>query len=447
MMKKFLGFALGALAVAMPISAQIPAGVTFESIYDQAKVGFIHPTYIGPVPGDANQIVVVERAGKVSRLVKNGTMYDKVPWFSLDANTETHWDGAWNVEFHPEFAKNHLFYVLYRLKGTDTRSVIEEWTADANLGNPHKVRNVIYFNQKSIHSSGDMHFGKDGYLYSSQGDRDQRDKGGPLMTEMWGKVIRIDVNKKDPGLEYAIPDNPFKSQAEARPEIWALGFRMPWRFSFDALNGDMYLGDVGDLSHEEVNVVQVGKNYGAGKVEGNCATNCTGLTNPVLELPHGCVIGGFVYRNDPTSAFYGAYIYADYQNSSLNAFKLNDAKTGVTDNKKIATSTPGLISSMGVDAVGNIYASTYLEMSTTKSTHIYRLKHADLRPATTALGTIGQKPFAVKGAGMSARDAAAAGFRSYTLDGRPLRSGGAASGLVLIREPSTGETAKRISLP
>ena len=121
---------------------------------------------------------------------------------------DTHWDGAWSVEFHPKFAQNHLFYVLYRLKGTDTRSVIEEWTCGADLGNPRKVRSLIYFNQKEIHSSGDIHFGKDGFLYSSQGDRDQKANGGQLMSEMWGKMIRIDVDRKDPGLEYAIPTTP-----------------------------------------------------------------------------------------------------------------------------------------------------------------------------------------------------------------------------------------------
>jgi hypothetical protein len=429
------------LSNAAHVSAQIPTGVTFEAIYDQTKTGFIQPTFVGPVPGDAGQLIVVERAGKVFRLVKTGALYEKQAWFSLDANTATHWDGAWNVEFHPDFKNNHLFYVLYRLSGTDNRSVIEEWTSDANLANPRKVRNLIFFNQKSIHSSGDIHFGKDGYLYSSQGDRDQRANGGPLMSEMWGKVIRIDVNNKDQGLEYAIPDNPFKGQAGARPEIWALGFRMPWRFSFDALNGDMYLGDVGDVTHEEVDLVQAGKNYGAGKVEGACATNCAGLTDPILELPHGCVIGGFVYRNDPSSAFYGAYIYADYQINSLSAFKLNAARTGVTENKKIAATTPGRISAMGVDAVGNIYAATYIELSETTQTHIYRLKHAELRP-----GTVAVRPFARKGIPAALRDPASKGYRLYSLDGRP-ESDAAHSGLSLVRDPATGETAKRVLLP
>ncbi|GEM_PF-2701503 len=448
MMKSLIGTALCGLVMIVPVSSQIPTGVTFEAIYDQAKVGFIQPTYIGPVPGDASQMIVIERAGKVSRLVKNGAIYDKVAWFSVAANIATHWDGIWNVEFHPDFKQNHLFYILYRLNnGADTRSVIEEWTCAADLSGPKKVRDVIFFNQKSIHSSGDLHFGKDGYLYSSQGDRDQHALGGPLMSELWGKVIRIDVNKKDPGLEYGIPDNPFKGQAGARPEIWALGFRMPWRFSFDALNGDMYLGDVGDLTYEEVNLVQAGKNYGAGKVEGNCTTACAGLTNPILQMPHGCVIGGFVYRNDPASAFYGAYIYADYQLNTLNAFKINGDKTGVTDNKKIAAATPGRISALGVDATGSIYAATYNENSETAPTHIFRLKHAELRAATTALQPLGKTPFSAREASLTRTEAAAKGYRSYSVSGRIMKAGAAsARGLTLIRDPATGETAKRVDL-
>ncbi len=433
--------ASGWLLAALPIVAQIPTGVTFESIYDQSKIGFNQPTFVGPVPGDANQLIVVERAGKVFRLVKGAAGYEKQAWFTLDANTATHWDGAWTVEFHPAFATNHLFYVLYRLKGTDTRSVIEEWTSAADLSAPHKVRTLVYFNQKVIHSSGDLHFGKDGYLYSTQGDRDQGATGGQLMSEMWGKVIRIDVNKKDPGLEYAIPsDNPFKATAGARGEIWAAGFRMPWRFSFDALNGDMYVGDVGDVTAEEIDLVQAGKNYGAGKVEGACETNCAGFTNPLLELPHGCVIGGFVYRNDPASGFYGAYIYADYQLNTLNAFKIKADKTGVTDNKKIATTTPGRISALGVDAIGQIYAATYVETPETATTHIYRLKHADLKPGTVGLRG---SAFETPGSRSSSPDE---GARRYSLDGRRLTSG-KARGLHLVRSSNSAPAQLSFAAP
>lgn len=434
--KSMVWFSLAAL----PAASQIPTGIAFENIYDQALVSFNHPTFVGGVPRDANQLIVVERPGGVHRLVKNGTLFEKRPWFSVDANTSTHWDGAWALEFHPRFLENRLFYVIYRLKGTDTRSVIEEWTCEADLANPRKVRAIIHFTQKGIHSSGDIKFGPDGYLYSSQADRNQQGlQGGQLMGELWGKVIRIDVDRKDPGLEYAIPDeNPFKDRAGIRPEIWASGFRVPWRFSFDRLTGDIYLGDVGDVTAEEVNLVLAGRNYGSGTAEGTCSSNCAGLTNPIASLPRGCVIGGFVYRNDPTSAFYGAYIYADYQLNSLNAFKLNAAKNGVDENKAIAGTPPGRISAMGQDAAGNFYIATYRENPADSRTHIYRLKHAELRPA----------PVATKARARSSvwarRDPLAGEDKSvWSLDGRATAS--PQGGLYFTRD-AAGELRKFIDL-
>lgn len=439
----FTGISLAASLLAGAAWGQIPTGVTYETLYDHATTSFNHPTFVGPVPGDAGQIVVVERKGAVWRLVKNGATYQKTAWFSVNANTATHWDGAWALEFHPKFSQNRLFYILYRLEGADTRSVIEEWTCDANLANPKKVRNIIHFNQKSIHSSGDIKFGPDGYLYSAQGDRAQTGlQGGQLMSELWGKVIRIDVDRKDAGLEYAIPaDNPFRNQAGTRAEIWASGFRVPYRISFDRLNGDLYLGDVGDVTNEEVNLVQKGKNYGSGTVEGTCRANCDAFTNPVLALPRGCVIGGFVYRNDPTSPWYGVYIYADFQTSKLLGLKLNEAKTGVAEQKQIAANVPQRIAAMGQDAAGNYYIATYIENPEDSKTHIYRLKHAELRPAPTAVKP-GLRPT------LSQADLASGRFPAYGLDGQALsdrKAGG--TGLVLYRDPATGAVKKQVRLP
>jgi glucose/arabinose dehydrogenase len=444
------------VVISVPVKAEIPTGVEFEKFYDQAKISFLQPTYIGMVPNDPGQIVIVERAGKVWRLVGGGTTWEKKAWFTVDANVHTHWDGAWNVTFHPKFAQNHLFYVLYRTKGGDTHSVLEEWTCDADLGNPKKVRDIITFRQANtepdggIHSSGDVHFGADGLLYTSQGDRHLFDKGAPDMSELWGKVSRIDVDKKDAGKEYAIPStNPYIGKAGVRPEIWATGFRVPYRFSFDRLNGDLMLGDVGDLDHEEVNYVQAGHDYGSGKkdgsggggfVEGKCTANCAGLTDPVLELPHGCVIGGVVYRNDPSSAFYGAYIYADYQRTQLLALRMNDAKTGTTETKTLGT-PPGRPSTMGIDAVGNIYVGTYVEAGST--TQIYRLKHVELRPASTPITPIaGRSPKTV-----SLRDLASANYRVYGLDGKLEDKVSAAGKVTLVRDVKTGETRKWVQLP
>jgi glucose/arabinose dehydrogenase len=433
-----------AACILSPAYAQIPAGVVFEPIYDTARVSFNHPTFVGGVPGDPGQLIVVERRGGVYRMVKNGAGYEKKAWFSVAANSATHWDGAWAVEFHPKFPQNGLFYVHYRKAGTDTRSVIEEWSCAADLSDPRKVRDLIFFDQKSIHSSGDIHFGPDGYLYSAQADRDQGANGGQLMSEMWGKVIRIDVDHRDAGLAYAIPaDNPFQGKTGVRPEIWAAGFRVPYRFSFDRLTGDLYLGDVGDVTAEEVNLVQAGKNYGAGKVEGACESNCAGLTDPIASLPHGCVIGGVVYRNDSSSPFYGAYIFADYQLNKLQAFKLNAAKTGVTELKSISGFPPGRISSLGQDAAGDLYVATYLEIPDTGRTHVYRLKHPDLKPIPVALRA--RQPRTAFG---RPETLAAQGHRIYALSGRAedRSSRSIRTGMFLVRDEASGGIRKLIDL-
>jgi glucose/arabinose dehydrogenase len=425
-------------------AAQIPTGVTYEAVYDTTRVSFLQPTFIGNVPNDPGQFLVGERGGGFYRMVRNGALYEKKAWFSVTANTATHWDGSWALEFHPKFLQNHLFYILYRKAGTDTRSVLEEWTCEADLSNPRKVRDIVFFAQKDIHSSGDIHFGPDGYLYSAQADRDQGANGGQLMSEMWGKVIRIDVDHKDPGLEYAIPaDNPFKGQAGVRPEIWASGFRVPYRFSFDRVTGDIYAGDVGDVTNEEVDLVQAGKNYGAGKVEGTCETGCTGLTDPIATLPHGCVIGGMVYRNDPSSAFYGAYIFADYQLKKLQAFKLNAAKTGVTELKAISGFPPGRISSMGQDAAGNIYVATYIEVPDNSPSHIYRLKHAELKPVPVALQPRLRGSFLARPEALAAQ-----GLQVYDLAGRTACTpkGETGAGLYLARDEAAGSTRKMVDL-
>ncbi len=450
-----------AAALAMlPAAAQIPTGVTFETFYDVAKISFTQPTFVGPVPGDPDQLIVIERAGKVSRLVKSASGYEKKAWFSVDPDTATHWDGVWTVEFHPKFLQNHLFYVLYRQKINATRSVIEEWKADADLANPVKLRSVMEFDQKGIHSSGDMKFGPDGYLYSSQGDRQQ---SGQDLNETWGKMLRIDVDKKDPGLEYAIPaDNPFRTQAGTRAEIYALGFRMPWRMSFDKLNGDLFLGDVGETTHEEINLVTKGSNYGAGIVEGNCATNCAKLTDPLVaeaRTAAQCVIGGFVYRADPTSKFYGIYLFGDYAIKKIYAGRLNAAKTAFSEVVSVADAMPGNVSALGQDGRGNFYAAMYTETGASLATQIYRLKHAELRPEAS-VGILSRTSPGIQGNGNVTSDAG--GYRVFSLDGKALgriefpsgpESGSRASGetgnksganVRIFRDENTGRIRKFI---
>jgi len=375
----------------LTVHAALPSDVTFTPFYDTTQISFLQPTHVGQVPGDVNRMVVVERPGRVSLLEKTGATYTRRDWFSVNADTSTHWDGAWDVAFHPQFPAKPLFYFLYRQPTGPRSSVIEEWQVDGpDLANPRKVRTILAFPQKEIHSSGDMEFGPDGYLYTSQGDRQQ---SGQDKNQLWGKVSRIDVDHQDPGKEYAVPaDNPFIGQSAYSPEIWAMGFRVPWRFSFDAKTGDLYLGDVGDAVSDELNIVEKGKNYGAGVVEGECELNdCSPYVEPVWAMTRtegGCIIGGHVYRADSNSVFYGAYIFADYQEQWLWGAVLNPQKNGLTEKKKLLdknAKTPGRISALGEDAAGNLYAAFYRETGANRQTHIFKLTHPQLRPATTSL--------------------------------------------------------------
>jgi uncharacterized repeat protein (TIGR03806 family) len=207
-----------------------------------------------------------------------------------------------------------------------------------------------------LHPTGTVEFGPDGYLYIGAGE-----SGRPYTTsELIGSILRIDVDGAEP---YAIPpDNPHVTDG-GRPEIWAGGFRNPWRFTFDRGTGALWEGDVGQDSFEEINLVERGKNYGWPTVEGNTCftprTGCdqTGLTAPVLAYPHsegGSITGGYVYRGKLLPDLVGKYIYADFTVGHVRMLEGSGATA------KAVFLNPGgpkpLISSFGEDADGELYA-------------------------------------------------------------------------------------------
>ncbi|HMC55254.1 MAG TPA: PQQ-dependent sugar dehydrogenase, partial [Gemmatimonadaceae bacterium] len=208
-------------------------------------------------------------------------------------------------------------------------------------------------------------FGPDGMLYIGMGDGgsggDPQGNGQNLAT-LLGKLLRIDV---DGGSPYAVPStNPFVGQANARGEIWALGLRNPWRWSFDREAGQLYIGDVGQNAWEEVDVVAVnraGVNYGWVTMEAtHCynATSCnqTGLELPVLEYDHGqgcSITGGFVYRGTAIPGIRGHYFYSDYCTGFLRSFRY--AGGAATDQKTWSVGDPGSVLSFGEDSQGELY--------------------------------------------------------------------------------------------
>jgi glucose/arabinose dehydrogenase len=221
------------------------------------------------------------------------------------------------------------------------------------------------------HNGGAVMFGPDGYLYISTGDGggggDPRGNGQKVDT-LLAKILRIDIDATGAGQPYSIPsDNPFVDRAGARQEIWVTGLRNPWRISFDRATGDLWIGDVGQGSFEEIDVVRAGsgggQNFGWNTTEGfhcypsgdPCAPE--GLTPPVTEYDHdlGCsVTGGFVYRGAAYPALAGGYLFADY--CSGNLWVIDAAANEVRDPRLVLESGRS-ISSFGEDINGEVYAT------------------------------------------------------------------------------------------
>jgi glucose/arabinose dehydrogenase len=189
------------------------------------------------------------------------------------------------------------------------------------------------------------------------------------LAELYGKILRIDVNNIPVGQPYGIPaDNPFVGAVGARAEIWALGLRNPYRFSFDAANGDLWLGDVGQSLYEEVDHVPAGTpggvNFGWNRMEGahcypNPGCDTTGLWQPVIEYDHnaGCaVVGGVRIRNAFFANLEGRYVYADFCNSLVYAAGSSD---GLVWTSSVLGQVPKPPTGFGVSANGELYVGTY----------------------------------------------------------------------------------------
>ncbi|MEO1435270.1 MAG: PQQ-dependent sugar dehydrogenase, partial [Bacteroidota bacterium] len=220
----------------------------------------------------------------------------------------------------------------------------------------------------SNHNGGDLNFGPDGYLYIGLGDggsfNDPGNRSQNPLT-LLGKTLRIDV---DNGMPYGIPaDNPFVGDASTLDEIWHLGLRNPWRFSFDPLTGDMWIGDVGQDAKEEVNFQPAnspgGENYGWRCYEadnayilGGCADIGT-YTFPVLAIPHGSlgcsITGGFVYRGSDNPGLYGRYIYTDFCSGRISSIRPTD--DGDWINEELLNGTDFEYSTFGLDSNNELY--------------------------------------------------------------------------------------------
>lgn len=321
-------------------------------------------------PGDnSGRLFVVEQGGTI-RIIQNGTLLP-TPFLDISSKVIVQDEmGLLGVTFHPSFATNGKFYVNYvRNNAGQFQSVISEFTVAAgnpNQADPASERMLLVVNQVNNfpnHKAGELAFGSDGFLYFGLGDGGG--EGDPLghgqnTQILLGKMLRIDVNSTSPGKQYAIPpDNPFVAGG-GLPEIYAFGFRNPYRFSFDRPSGRLFVGDVGQNSFEEVDIVQKGGNYGWNIMEGNHCfnppTNCnmTGLSLPIVEISHPeaeAVIGGFVYHGTALSGMQGRYVFGDLNGK---IWDLTEDPPNTFTRTQIATENFS-ISSLGQDAAGELY--------------------------------------------------------------------------------------------
>jgi len=186
------------------------------------------------------------------------------------------------------------------------------------------------------------------------------------LTTHLGKILRIDVDHTDAGLPYAIPvDNPFRDRPDVRPEIWASGFREPWRFSFDTVTGDLWVGDVGQDRVEEVAIVRRGENHGWNVYEGfepfsnRYRKDGAAYIPPIFAYRRkygNSITGGYVYRGDKHSSFYGVYICGDYTSHRIFGLKQQDRALQVV--RQIGTAPQG-IASFATDERGEVYLVGY----------------------------------------------------------------------------------------
>lgn len=337
------------------------------------------------------RLIFLTHAGDGTNRIFAGTQHGVIHTFPNDQKAEkttifldlqakvaysdkTNEEGLLGLAFHPKYKQNGEFFVFYTPKNEKLVNVVSRFKVskdNPNQADPASEEQLLRFEKPFWnHNGGTIAFGPDGYLYITHGDGGSANdplEHGQNLNSWLGKILRIDVDKKDPGKAYAIPkDNPFVGRTDARPEIWAYGLRNVWRMSFDRKTGQLWAADVGQNVYEEINLIRKGGNYGWNIREGYHAfllkpnVAAQELIDPIWEYSHDLgksITGGFVYRGSRVPALEGYYLYGDYVTNKLWALKYDEAKGRVTENRVIADrGLPPF--SFGEDELGEVYLLT-----------------------------------------------------------------------------------------
>ncbi len=337
--------------------------------------GFVNPIYLTHAGDGSGRVFVVEQAGKI-KILQNGEVIQE-PFLDLVDVVQSGGErGLLSMAFHPDYVSKPYFYVYYTRK-PDGETVVARYqtSGNPNLADPTSSKTLLTVAQPyANHNGGQLGFGADGYLYIGMGDGGSG--GDPEnyaqnVNSMLGKMLRLDIDHGDP---YAIPpDNPFVN-AEGLDEVWALGLRNPWRFSFDRETGDQYIGDVGQNNWEEIDFqfsnTPGGVNYGWRCKEASSTFNTSppcddssfldSLIDPIAEYNHSAgqsVTGGYVYRGNLFPALSGYYFFADYVQGKI--WSLDASNPGQWSQPILELDTDINISSFGEDETGELYVLDY----------------------------------------------------------------------------------------
>jgi glucose/arabinose dehydrogenase len=360
-------FAVGSAAAQDTTVPQVPDGSQYQLL--EITNGLQRPLLFTNANDGSNRMFIVEQDGHIwVATVVDGTV-QKQPFLDVSGliTTAGNEQGLLGLAFHPQFKTNGQFFIDYTdVNGNTVVARYSVMASNPNVGDPNSASFVIQIKQPfENHNGGNLAFGPDGYLYIGMGDGGSQgdpNGNGQNPKALLAKLLRLDIDSAQP---YAAPkDNPFATNPDFAPEVWAMGLRNPWRFSFDKLTGDLYIGDVGQNQYEEVDFQPAdaagGVNYGWNIMEATHRYSGVpvpqGLTAPIAEYSHdggNCSItGGYVYRGSALKALDGVYFFADYCSGKIwSTFR--DASGAWQTN--LFMDTNFAISSFGQDETGELY--------------------------------------------------------------------------------------------
>lgn len=350
--------------------------IRFEHWLDR-PIKFQHPVWFAPIPGQKNQYLVVENTAAKIWLIEKSPNSVKSTLF-LDMSPEAHQGthmGLMGLAFHPNFKNNRRYFLNHHFlenKKFGTYIVERRFSDRVSKDSGQPSSRLLRIDQPTIlHTGGMVGFGPDKFLYIGTGDGGpQTDPRGHAqnLKRLNGKILRIDVDKTKPGFPYRIPkSNPLYKETDPglRKEIFAWGLRQAWRFSWDPLTKDLWVGDVGQVGFEEICIVRKGENHGWNVYEGfvpfsdRYRKKEAVFTPPVLSLgrQHGAsVTGGYVYRGKRHPSWHGIYIFCDHESKRVWGMTQKDRKL---DKILEIGKAPDRITSFCLDEEGELYALGY----------------------------------------------------------------------------------------